>query len=97
MTYKAVRTEPVSLAVPSWSTSFRIPCTLALILKTCSDNEDCKLINAASSRDCGTDEDGACGGCARPVSMSWKLIAIEFTRVSLKLELRWRIYMRGFI
>ena len=69
-TYNAERTGPVSLAVPIWSTSFKIPCTFALILKTCRDNEDCKDKKADSSRDCGRDEVGACGGWAKPVSIS---------------------------
>jgi len=51
--YKLFRNEDESRGVPSWSTSLRIPCTFALILKTCSEREDCKLRKAASSRDCG--------------------------------------------
>ena len=69
-TYSALRTDPVSLAVPSWSTSFNIPCTLAFILNTCIDMEDCSVKNALSSGDCGDDDDAPRGMGASPVSMS---------------------------
>ena len=68
-THRLFRNVDESRGVPSWSTSLKIPCTFAFILKTRSAREDCKLRNAASSRDCGI-WDGGERGCPWPDSMS---------------------------
>ncbi len=71
--YRLFRSAAESFPVPSWSTSFRMPCTLAFILKTCRDRDDCRLWNALSSFDCGVDDAGERDG-PRPASISAKLI-----------------------
>ena len=68
-THRLFRNVDESRGEPSWSTSLKIPCTFAFILKTRSEREDCKLRNAASSRDCGI-WDGEERGCPWPDSMS---------------------------
>jgi len=73
--YKLFLRAAESFCVPSWSTSFKIPCTLAFILNTCNDSDDCRLWNALSSRDCGVDEEGPREGWPVPASISWKLMA----------------------
>ena len=72
--YKLFLRAAESFCVPSWSTSFKIPCTLAFILNTCNDSDDCRLWNALSSRDCGIDEEGPREGWPVPASISWKLM-----------------------
>ena len=82
-THKLFLSDAESRWVPSWSTSRSIPCTFAFILKTWSDRLDCKLWNAASSRDSaavppnddgGKDEESWELDGALPASISWKLI-----------------------
>lgn len=57
-----------SLAVPSWSTSLRMPWTLAFILKTCREREDWREVKGASWGLATVD--GAREGWVRPASMS---------------------------
>ena len=86
VTHKLFLRVAESIPVPNWSTSFRIPWTFAFILKTWSDNDDCKFWNALSSRDCGIDDDSGRDGGARPASISWKLMLLvvaPLLRVSL--------------
>ena len=87
-THKLFLKVAESIPVPNWSTSFKIPWTFAFILKTWSDNDDCKFWNALSSRDCGIDEDSGRDGGARPASISWKLMLLVVTPL-LRVSLRW--------
>ena len=65
-----------------------MPWTFAFILKTWSDNDDCKFWNALSSRDCGIDEDTGRNGGARPASISWKLMLLVVAPL-LRVSLSW--------
>ena len=75
-THKLFLKVAESFPVPNWSTSFKIPWTFAFILKTWSDNDDCRIWNTLSSRDCEFDDDSERDGWARPASISWKLMLL---------------------
>lgn len=92
VTHKLFLKVAESIPVPNWSTSFKIPWTFAFILKTWSDNDDCRFWNALSSRDCGIDDDGVRDGGARPASISWKLMLLvvaPLLRVLLSCQSWW--------
>ena len=74
-TYRPFRKPVLSRPVPSWSTSFKMPWTLALILKTWRESEDWRVWKAESS-ELAVDESER-EGRAKPVSMSAKdMIAV---------------------